>query len=161
MHEVLVAAFGAKIPTYSTILELDRKIRDFPIPSHLQLQNITDTRAGPQVILQQFLVLTMKESGEQSLMRTSQSVSSSHSLSTPQHPQTLFLTGVTRFSQRPTETQIWSLCHGYVSVRLATDRHPFIRSRSYSQCCSADTDLLVPGTFSRRTPNKAWPRNFE
>jgi hypothetical protein len=62
LHEVLVAAFGAKIPTYSTILELDRKIRDFPIPSHLQFQSISDTRAEPQVVLQQFLVLTMKES---------------------------------------------------------------------------------------------------
>ncbi|KAH0837784.1 hypothetical protein J3R83DRAFT_5964 [Lanmaoa asiatica] len=62
LHEVLVAAFGAKIPTYSTILELDRKIRDFPIPSHLQLQCVTDTRAGPQVVLQRLLVLTMKES---------------------------------------------------------------------------------------------------
>ncbi|KAF8546280.1 hypothetical protein OG21DRAFT_1427450 [Imleria badia] len=62
LHEVLVAAFGAKIPTYSTILELDRKIRDFPVPSHLQLQCVRDTRAGSQVILQQVLVLTMKES---------------------------------------------------------------------------------------------------
>lgn len=64
MHEVLVAAFGAKIPTYRTILELDRKIRDFPIPSHLQLQYVNDTGAGPQIFLQQLLVLTMKESGE-------------------------------------------------------------------------------------------------
>ncbi|KAG6380611.1 hypothetical protein JVT61DRAFT_4977 [Boletus reticuloceps] len=62
LHEVLVRAFGAKIPAYSTILELDRKIRDFPIPSHLQLQCINDTRAGPQFVLQQALVLTMKES---------------------------------------------------------------------------------------------------
>ncbi|KAF8131480.1 hypothetical protein EV363DRAFT_1165082, partial [Boletus edulis] len=62
LHEVLVRAFGAKLPTYSTILELDRKIRDFPIPSHLQLQCINDTRAGPQIVLQQLLVLTMKES---------------------------------------------------------------------------------------------------
>ncbi|KAG9308956.1 hypothetical protein JVU11DRAFT_11258 [Chiua virens] len=62
LHEVLVAAFGAKIPTYNTILELDRRIRDFPIPSHLQLHSVTDTRGGPQLILQRLLVLTMKES---------------------------------------------------------------------------------------------------
>ncbi|KAG2144679.1 uncharacterized protein EDB93DRAFT_1087548, partial [Suillus bovinus] len=36
LHHVMVNAFGAKTPTYSTILELDRKIRDFPIPPHLQ-----------------------------------------------------------------------------------------------------------------------------
>lgn len=64
LHEVLVGAFGAKIPAYSTILELDRKIRDFPIPSHLQLQCVNDTRAGPQVVLQRLCVLMMKESGK-------------------------------------------------------------------------------------------------
>ncbi|KAI9566398.1 hypothetical protein HD554DRAFT_2025751, partial [Boletus coccyginus] len=62
LHEVLVAAFGATIPSYSTILELDRKIRDFPIPSYLQIRCSSDTRPRPQVILQQLLVLTMKES---------------------------------------------------------------------------------------------------
>ncbi|KAG2116363.1 hypothetical protein BD769DRAFT_1629847 [Suillus cothurnatus] len=36
LHHVMVNAFGAKTPTYSTILELDRKIRDFPVPPHLQ-----------------------------------------------------------------------------------------------------------------------------
>ncbi|KAG8219250.1 hypothetical protein J3R82DRAFT_89 [Butyriboletus roseoflavus] len=62
LHEVLVAAFGAKIPTYCAVLELDRKIRDFPIPSHLQLQCVNDTRAGPQIVLQRLLVLMLKES---------------------------------------------------------------------------------------------------
>ncbi|KAG1726155.1 hypothetical protein EDB19DRAFT_1897685 [Suillus lakei] len=36
LHHVMVNAFGAKTPTYSTILELDRKIRDFAVPPHLQ-----------------------------------------------------------------------------------------------------------------------------
>ena len=34
---VVEEAFGAKSPSYATILKLDRKIRDFDIPSSLQL----------------------------------------------------------------------------------------------------------------------------
>lgn len=34
---VVEEAFGAKAPNYATILKLDRRIRDFEIPSSLQL----------------------------------------------------------------------------------------------------------------------------
>lgn len=64
MHGVFAAAFGARTPKYNTVLKLDRKIRDFMVPSYLQLQCTEDISAGPQVILQQLLVLAMKESGE-------------------------------------------------------------------------------------------------
>ncbi|KAH8827237.1 fungal-specific transcription factor domain-containing protein [Flagelloscypha sp. PMI_526] len=36
MHGVMEAAFGTRIPTYHTILALDRQIRDFPVPPHLR-----------------------------------------------------------------------------------------------------------------------------
>ncbi|KAH7911612.1 hypothetical protein BJ138DRAFT_1135262 [Hygrophoropsis aurantiaca] len=36
LHQVITTAFGARPPAFSTILELDRKIRDFPVPKHLQ-----------------------------------------------------------------------------------------------------------------------------
>jgi hypothetical protein len=59
----MVNAFGAKTPTYSTILELDRKIRDFPVPPHLQPrcddEELTD--AVVLVNVQRLLLLTNKE----------------------------------------------------------------------------------------------------
>ncbi|KAF8215723.1 fungal-specific transcription factor domain-containing protein [Mycena galopus ATCC 62051] len=36
MHSVVVSAFGCKVPSYNTILDLDRKVRDFYIPVHLR-----------------------------------------------------------------------------------------------------------------------------
>jgi hypothetical protein len=63
LHHVMVNAFGAKTPTYSTILELDRKIRDFPVPPHLQPrcddEELTD--AVVLVNVQRLLLLTNKE----------------------------------------------------------------------------------------------------
>ena len=32
MHNVMATAFAAKIPPYAKVLELDRKVRDFPVP---------------------------------------------------------------------------------------------------------------------------------
>ncbi|KAG1763219.1 hypothetical protein EDD22DRAFT_777289, partial [Suillus occidentalis] len=64
LHHVMVNAFGAKIPTYSTILELDRKIRDFPVPPHLQPRcdaNETFTKAAILEQVQTVFLLTNKE----------------------------------------------------------------------------------------------------
>ncbi|KAG1742635.1 uncharacterized protein EDB91DRAFT_1051663, partial [Suillus paluster] len=64
LHHVMVNAFGAKTPTYSTILELDRKIRDFPIPPHLQPRcdgNETLTESAILVLVQRHFLLTNKE----------------------------------------------------------------------------------------------------
>jgi hypothetical protein len=64
LHHVMVNAFGAKTPTYSTILELDRKIRDFPVPPHLQPrcnENKTLTDAAILVQVQASFLLTNKE----------------------------------------------------------------------------------------------------
>ncbi|EGN93676.1 hypothetical protein SERLA73DRAFT_163437 [Serpula lacrymans var. lacrymans S7.3] len=36
LHHVMTTALGSHPPSYSTVLELDRKIRDFPIPPHLR-----------------------------------------------------------------------------------------------------------------------------
>ncbi|KAG2141099.1 fungal-specific transcription factor domain-containing protein [Suillus clintonianus] len=65
LHHVMVNAFGAKIPTYSTILELDRKIRDFPVPPHLQPccdANEAPTEAATLVRVQRSMLLSTKES---------------------------------------------------------------------------------------------------
>ncbi|KIJ66602.1 hypothetical protein HYDPIDRAFT_26938 [Hydnomerulius pinastri MD-312] len=62
LHHVMVNAFGTKIPTYNMILELDRKIRDFPIPPHLQPRCEKDGPKSPIAAqLQRLYVLTSKE----------------------------------------------------------------------------------------------------
>lgn len=64
LHHVMVNAFGAKTPTYSTILELDRKIRDFPVPPHLQPRCGADEELTESCVLlhfQRLLLLMNKE----------------------------------------------------------------------------------------------------
>ncbi|KAF9225168.1 hypothetical protein BS17DRAFT_879292 [Gyrodon lividus] len=62
LHDVLVNAFGTKIPTYKTILELDRKIRDFPIPPHLHPRCEQDgLKSSISAQMQRLYVLASKE----------------------------------------------------------------------------------------------------
>jgi hypothetical protein len=37
MNDVHEQAYGAKNPTYATILQLDRKMRSYPVPTNLQI----------------------------------------------------------------------------------------------------------------------------
>lgn len=69
MHAVYDEAFGAKMPTYNTVLQLDRKLRGFPVPQLLQIAGFgsTDSRMGSSydsvpLILQRHLVLAIRES---------------------------------------------------------------------------------------------------
>lgn len=62
-------AFGAKMPSYQTILQLDRKLRAFPVPSILQVAGFghtdPETRTSytdsPKLILQRHIVLAIRE----------------------------------------------------------------------------------------------------
>ncbi|KAJ7743140.1 fungal-specific transcription factor domain-containing protein [Mycena metata] len=62
-------AFGAKTPTYATVLQLDRKMRAFPVPPILQVAGFgsSETRPGgfpPETImltLQRHIVLAIRE----------------------------------------------------------------------------------------------------
>ena len=69
MHAVYDQAFGAKMPTYNTVLQLDRKLRGFPVPQLLQIAGFgsTDARMGHAydsvpLVLQRHLVLCIRES---------------------------------------------------------------------------------------------------
>lgn len=72
MNTVYDQAFGAKMPTYSTVLQLDRKLRAFPVPPLLQIAGFgsTDSRAtgaayeSVPLILQRHVVLAVRESSE-------------------------------------------------------------------------------------------------
>lgn len=61
-------AFGAKMPTYATVLQLDRKMRAFPVPAILQVAGFgsSEPRPGgfPETImltLQRHIVLAIRE----------------------------------------------------------------------------------------------------
>ncbi|EIW58721.1 uncharacterized protein TRAVEDRAFT_123989 [Trametes versicolor FP-101664 SS1] len=69
MNLVYDQAFGAKTPTYSTVLQLDRKLRGFAVPASLQIAGFgnSESRAGQYyesvpLILQRHLVLAIRES---------------------------------------------------------------------------------------------------
>ncbi|KAI0080184.1 hypothetical protein K474DRAFT_1590475 [Panus rudis PR-1116 ss-1] len=71
MNAVYDQAFGAKMPTYSTVLQLDRKLRAFPVPPLLQIAGFgngnAEARPGPSIesiplILQRHVVLAIRES---------------------------------------------------------------------------------------------------
>ena len=71
MNIVYDQAFGAKTPTYSTVLQLDRKLRAFPVPQLLQIAGFgsTESRGGSSyesipLILQRHVVLAVRESRE-------------------------------------------------------------------------------------------------
>ncbi|KAJ7617219.1 fungal-specific transcription factor domain-containing protein [Roridomyces roridus] len=70
MQSVMGVAFGAKPPSYSTVLCLDRKIRDFYVPVHLR-PNCTPQVPAPTRIqqMQRFLILTAKENALLNLHR--------------------------------------------------------------------------------------------
>ncbi|KAG9222051.1 hypothetical protein CCMSSC00406_0008036 [Pleurotus cornucopiae] len=62
LQSVISTAFVPKPPPYATILELDRKIRDFPIPSHLRPACVTqDQIVGTAYDVQRWFVLCAKE----------------------------------------------------------------------------------------------------
>ncbi|KAJ4473715.1 fungal-specific transcription factor domain-containing protein [Lentinula aciculospora] len=61
-------AFGAKTPTYATVLQLDRKLRAFPVPSVLQVAGFgssepmpTAIPESPMLTLQRHIVLAIRE----------------------------------------------------------------------------------------------------
>ncbi|KAJ8522709.1 hypothetical protein ONZ45_g713 [Pleurotus djamor] len=62
-------AFGAKTPTYATVLQLDRKFRAFPVPPILQVAGFGQSESRPggypetvTLILQRHIVLAIRES---------------------------------------------------------------------------------------------------
>ena len=71
MNTVYDQAFGAKTPTYNTVLQLDRKLHAFAVPPLLQIAGFgsTESRSTPAfdsipLILQRHVVLAVRESSE-------------------------------------------------------------------------------------------------
>lgn len=59
------AAFAARVPAYAKVLELDRKIRDFPVPWSMQGKCGLNEGAEPSKTthMHRFLCMTLKEIG--------------------------------------------------------------------------------------------------
>ena len=66
LHNVMTSAFGAKMPPYPAVLDLDRKIRDFPVPKYLQpiCASIEDSPPRQELTMQRWIVLSSKEASK-------------------------------------------------------------------------------------------------
>ncbi|KAI0828999.1 fungal-specific transcription factor domain-containing protein [Trametes gibbosa] len=51
LYSIMTTAFGAKQPGYAKVMELDRKVRDFPVPSSLRVQCGAVEEPGPTTAL--------------------------------------------------------------------------------------------------------------
>lgn len=61
---MLEAAFGPKQPPYSTILDLDRRIRDAPVPNQWRTPSEEEMAAPPpDIAMYRWLILSAKEIG--------------------------------------------------------------------------------------------------
>lgn len=61
LHSVMSTAFGAKPPVYATIVDLDRKIRDFHVPFHLRWTCPDSTNLSTVQRMQRYMVIACKE----------------------------------------------------------------------------------------------------
>ncbi|KZT08809.1 uncharacterized protein LAESUDRAFT_648494 [Laetiporus sulphureus 93-53] len=72
LNQVITSVFGARPPQYSTIVEYDRKIRDFPVPYNLRPKCNNDGFEPNQSIpelMQRFFTMSCKEATLLSLHR--------------------------------------------------------------------------------------------
>jgi len=71
LHAVMTTAFGAKTPRYHTIMDLDRKIRDFPVPYSLRIRcgQVEDPPPTTARIFQRVMAVAAKEATLLSLHR--------------------------------------------------------------------------------------------
>jgi hypothetical protein len=61
----MTTAFGTKIPAYATIIDLDRKIRDFPVPVYLRPICTGEVPPPTMVLLmQRWWVVSSKETSK-------------------------------------------------------------------------------------------------
>ena len=76
----MTTAFGAKVPPYSTVLDLDRKVRDFPVPWRLRIKcGLTeDSEPTKATHMQRWFVMSCKEAS-----RSCAAVSKSRRLISP------------------------------------------------------------------------------
>lgn len=114
--------------SYSSLLELDERIRSFPLPSYLHspMHGARDWDATPSRALQQFFAGNQRESSESLLPVYFRRVWPAHNnarrIYRPFiHPQVLVRRGVTRLV-RSTPARVWSICSCDLSQRQYLDQ---------------------------------------
>jgi hypothetical protein len=65
LSQVTAIAFTSRPPPYVAILDLDRKLRDFPVPTHLRLQWTGQQSSDHLLWIRRWVVLSNKEWGKQ------------------------------------------------------------------------------------------------
>jgi hypothetical protein len=119
-------AFGAKMPPYLTVLELDRKIRDFPVPVYLRpicetgTPPVPDSDELPEVHMQRWWVLSNKEASTHICCLQARSSFANYHSSAAKSTPILFCRRSSRSTKRSTQASIWTVRHGNISLCLQT-----------------------------------------
>ncbi|PIL31283.1 transcription factor [Ganoderma sinense ZZ0214-1] len=71
LHSIMTTAFAAKPPSYAKIMELDRRVRDFPIPESLRVRCGVEEDPAPTtaLVMQRVLGTLLKETSLLNLHR--------------------------------------------------------------------------------------------
>jgi hypothetical protein len=120
LHSVMSTAFGAKQPSYSVIISLDRKIRDFPIPVHWR--PVSDDTEGPapavsvELNMQRWMCMSMKETSMSQYLACSsiQLVLMALNRSAFESAPTIFYTGIEGYANGFSTTSIYTLCNSHL-----------------------------------------------
>lgn len=118
MHSVMGAAFGVKVPAYTVILDLDRKIRDFPVPLRFRpCRNYGSELLRPVHYMQRWVVLMSKESGKISFYSVWMLLQVSD-FSTAKPSSSILCSSPPRPARGSGTSSIPTFCDGDVSVGL-------------------------------------------
>ncbi len=156
MNLVYDQAFGAKTPTYSTVLQLDRKLRGFAVPASLQIAGFgnSESRAGQYyesvpLILQRHLVLAIRESSR-CLTIIGCCFKSYISLRSAIHASRILRSGYQRPPKGPSRQSLRRLFYRCVPQRRVTGRpraqHPLpAQGINGADVVPLDTSVLMFG----------------
>ena len=65
-HTIMTTAFAAKAPSYAKIMEMDKRVRDFPVPTSLRIQcgEVEMPPPSTALIMQRMFGTLLKETSE-------------------------------------------------------------------------------------------------
>ncbi|GJJ10068.1 hypothetical protein Clacol_004294 [Clathrus columnatus] len=142
---VVEEAFGAKAPNYATILKLDRRIRDFEIPTSLQLGFPTDGNQGSiglPLSMQRYMLFCERET---SLLYLHRAYFAQAVCDSPDNPlESKYATSVSATYR--------SACLIVAGTHDATVRHPELASRFWWFWSNLFSAAIVLGSIVTRSP---------
>lgn len=161
MNSVYDQAFGSKTPTHATIMQMDRKLRAFPVPPLLQIAGFGSSESrmahydSVPLILQRHVVLAIRESSESPRVSPADSRvwMADFASRSAVHAPWLLRARHQRPSAGPTREPVWRLLHcGLPQRRLARRaraQHPLAAQRAHgAHVVPLDASLLVLGKYT-------------